>query len=124
MNLGDVNNQLDKFEREASDAVKQPEVANHILAIMVRGIFIHLRFLYAHFPTKSVHADYLFSIVWEAIERLENLGLKVLVVTADGVSPNRKFFRMHRKRSCAIKQRTPTLMILGHCSSYPMSYTS
>ena len=97
VDLGNVNDQLDKFERETGDAVEPPPVANHILAIMVRGIFIHLRFPYAHFPTRSVHGDYLFSIVWEAIERLENLGLKVLVVTADGASPNRKFFRMHRE---------------------------
>lgn len=97
VDLGAVNNQLDQFEGESSDIVKPIAVANHILAIMVRGIFIRLRFPYAHFPTRGVHADHLFSIVWEAVERLEKLGLKVLVVTADGASPNRKFFRMHKK---------------------------
>ncbi len=35
-----------------------------------------------------------FSVVREAIESLEKLGFKVLVVTADGATPNRIFFRM------------------------------
>ena len=33
--------------------------------------------------------------MWEAIERIERLGLKVVALTADGSSSNRKFFRMH-----------------------------
>lgn len=93
VDLGTLNEDLARFERDSSTQL--PPVANHILAIMIRGIFIHLRFPYAHFPTRGIHADHLFSIVWEAVERLETLGFKVLVITADGASPNRKFFRMH-----------------------------
>ena len=104
--LGAVNDQLDRFERESSDTLKPIAVANHILAIMIRGSFLHLRFPYAHFPTRGVHADYLFTIVWEAVERLEKLGLKVLVVTADGASPNRKFFRMHKKSRQSLCYKT------------------
>ena len=40
-------------------------------------------------------ADVLYPIVWEAIKRLESLGLKVLFITCDGASANRKFFKMH-----------------------------
>ncbi len=39
----------------------------------------------------------LWPIVWDAICRLETSGIKVLCVTADGGSSNRKFFRMHGK---------------------------
>ena len=44
-------------------------------------------------------ADFIFLIVWKAIETLEKLGFKVLVITADGASANRKFFRMHHNGS-------------------------
>ena len=74
-------------------------VATHILALMVRGVFTDLHFPFAHFPTKDVAGDHLFSVIWEAIERIERLGLKVVALTADGGSPNRKFFRMHTKSS-------------------------
>ena len=63
---------------------------------MVRGIFFKLEFPYAHFATEGITADLLFPIVWEGVHQLESIGLKVICITADGASPNRKFFRMHR----------------------------
>ena len=41
VNLGEVNDQLSKFEREASNNTEQSngEIATHILTIMIRGIF-------------------------------------------------------------------------------------
>ena len=41
VNLGEVNDQLAKFEREASNDTELSggEVATHILILMVRGIF-------------------------------------------------------------------------------------
>lgn len=38
-------------------------------------------------------------MVWEVIGAVESTGLKVIVVTTDGASPNRKFFRMHEDPS-------------------------
>ena len=101
VNLGEVNDQLAKFEREASNDTEPScgEVATHILTLMFRGIFFRLRFPYAHFPTTGITGDFIFLIVWEAVERLERLGFKVLVITADGASANRKFFRMHHNDS-------------------------
>lgn len=97
VNIGEVNNQLAKFEKKASNDTEPSsgEVATHILTVMVWGIFFWLRFPYTHFLTTSITGDFIFLIVWEAIERLERLGFKVLVITADGASANRKFFRMH-----------------------------
>lgn len=99
VNLGDVNDQLDKLQSKSSTDI--PEVATYVLTIMVRGVFTGLRFPYANFPTTSITGDSLFLIVWEAIERLEKLGFKVLVINADGASPNRKFFHMHSAKANA-----------------------
>ena len=68
------------------------EVATHTDFNGSRYFFFRLRFPYAHFPTTGITGDFIFLIVWEAIERLENLGFKVLVITADDASANRKFF--------------------------------
>ena len=34
--------------------------------------------------------------MWEAVRLLEADGIKVLCITADGASPNRNFFNMHK----------------------------
>lgn len=62
---------------------------------MVRGIMFKLEFPLAHFGTRDAAGDILFPIIWKAIRRLEAREFKVLCITADGASPNRKFFRMH-----------------------------
>ena len=51
--VGDVNNQLADFETQChqNDSGMNRPVATHILALMVRGIFMKLEFLYAHFLT-------------------------------------------------------------------------
>ena len=95
VNMGDIGDHLDQLERDIGNE-KTPHVATHVLTLMIRGIFFHLHFPYATFATTTIKSDYLFLIVWEAIERLEKCGFKVIVVTADGASPNRKFFRMHQ----------------------------
>ena len=47
-----------KFENSLSDDSIQPmPVASHMLTLMVRGLFIHFRFLYAYYPTDGVTAD-------------------------------------------------------------------
>ena len=92
VNLGDINQQLMELEKE--DQEERPPVAKQILALMVRGILFKLEFPYAHFCSCGVTGEELFPIVWEAIRRLEASEIKVLCVTADGASPNRKFFHM------------------------------
>ena len=90
-NLGDINDQLLQIEQGG----EQPTVAKHVLVLMVRGIMFKLEFPLAHFGTRDAAGDILFPIVWEAIRHLEARELKVLCITADGASPNRKLFRMH-----------------------------
>ena len=99
-----VDHQLDLEEKSTS---AEKPVATHILALMVRGLFTGLKFPYAHFTTKSLAGDDLFSIVWEGIEHLERAGFKVVAITADGASPNRKFFRMHSTEPITYKTPNP-----------------
>ena len=87
-NIGDINQELLRLEQESD----HPTVAKQILVLMVRGLLFKLEFPYAHFGTRNLSGDLIYPIVWEAVRRLE---LKVICVTADGASNNRKFFRMH-----------------------------
>ncbi|XP_062509723.1 uncharacterized protein LOC134185850 isoform X2 [Corticium candelabrum] len=72
--------------------------------LMVRGIFTSLRFPYVQFPCKTLSGDTLYPIVWEAIQRLELLGCKVLAIICDGASSNRSFFRIHSTKNSSEAQ--------------------
>ena len=89
VHLSDVENQLSESN------ISDNSVATHLLCLMVRGVFTGLHFPYAHFATAEVTGSSLFFMVWEAIERLERLGFKVIAVTGDGASTNRKLFNIH-----------------------------
>ena len=106
--LGDINDNLTKLENDinSSNEDYQPPISDHILVLMVRGLFFNLTFPYAHFPTNGIVADKMFTIVWDAIEQLEIIGFKVISVTADGASPNRKFFHMHSVQATALHKTT------------------
>ena len=100
VNLGKVNSHLLAFENHlksdassTSDYNLQP-LAKTVLVFMVRGLCSSLTFPYAQFPCASVTGDLLFQPFWEAVRRLELLGLKVLAATADGGSSNRRFFKI------------------------------
>ena len=93
-NLNDVSNELDCLEKNVNNV--QSELAKYLLVLMVRGVTSDLKFPLASFATSGITADYLYPIIWEAIELIEVVtGLKVLYVCCDGASPNRRFFEMH-----------------------------
>ena len=75
VDLGSFNEQLADLEGREGDSGHAP-VATHMLALMIRGMFLTLNFPYAHFPTEKLKADQLFVIIWEAVERLERLGFE------------------------------------------------
>ena len=130
IDLGTINNTLLKFESLLSDDSNQPmPVANHMLTFMVWGLFIHLQFPYAYYPTGGITADLLFPIVWEVVRNLECAGFKVISITGDEASQNRKFFRMHKSAcSCELnltlkslrklhtKWETPTARKISTCT--------
>ena len=102
VDLGPVNNTLLNFESSLSDpepTTPSWPVAKQMLIVMVRGVFIKLHFPYAHYPTSGITADLLFPLAWEVIRTLECAGFKVISITGDGASQNRKFFRMHQLAS-------------------------
>lgn len=74
-------------------------IVKTMLVFYVRGLFSDLEFPYAQFACKSLSGDLLFSPFWEAVYRLERMGLKVIAATGDDASPNRKFFRLHSQIS-------------------------
>ena len=84
------------MELEHSETGSQPSLATNMLVFMVRGLFLKLEYPYAQFPCASLSGEHLFPIVWGCIERLEACGFKVIALTADGASCNRKFFKMHQ----------------------------
>ena len=109
VNLGEVTNQLQEFERLCADdegRVDTPRIAKYVNSFMVRGVFVPMTFPYAEFATAGISADELFPLVWEAIKRLELLGLKVIFITCDGASQNRKFFNMHNTTKDEITYKT------------------
>ena len=106
VDLGSFNEQLADLENKGGNDSGHAPVATHVLALMVRGLFLPLSFPMAHFPTNKLTADKLFVIIWEAVERLERLGFKVIAITGDGASINRKFFKMHSGTHTAICYKT------------------
>ena len=73
-NLGEINTHLLAFENEINGSTAQ---AKTVMVLMVQGIFTKLQFAYAQFPVAKLTGDLLFDPFWEAISRLERLGLKV-----------------------------------------------
>ena len=96
-NLGDVNNCLVKFEASVQNEEPQEQLAKSMFVIMVRGLFNKLNFPYAQFACCNITGDLLMTPVWEAISRLERQGFKVLSLTCDGASSNRRLWQLHKE---------------------------
>lgn len=108
-NLGDLNDDLLQIEQGGEQLV----VAKHVLVVMVRGIMFKLEFPLAHFGTRDAAGD-ICSPLFGKLFVVWRLGsLKYCVShTADGASPNRKFFRMH----CSKKD--PETFLYKACNVY------
>lgn len=53
VDIGDINNRMRAFEATIDGNEKQEVIANHILTVMVRGVFFNITFPLASFPTKG-----------------------------------------------------------------------
>ena len=73
------------------------ELASYVLVFHVKSIVNPLSYSLATFATTGVTSTQLMSIFWKAVRYLESVNLKVIAATADGASPNRKFFKMHKE---------------------------
>lgn len=77
-NLGEINEHLMQFEKSLlDDTPLPPQPAKTMLVFMVRGLFNSLQFPYAQFPCVELSGDLLYEPFWEAVQRVENCGLKV-----------------------------------------------
>lgn len=78
VDIGEVNNHLLKYERVVKgEQPDTPPIAKSVMSFMVRGLFTSLRFPYAHFPCHKLTGELLIQPFWEAVYRLERMGLKV-----------------------------------------------
>ena len=81
MNLGDINNHLLALEQSMSLPDESTEVlARTMMVFMVKGLFSRLEFPYAHFPCHKLTGELIFDPFWDAVYRLERLGLKVCLL--------------------------------------------
>ena len=72
------------------------ELATHVLVFLVKSIVNPLSYSFATFATTGANSFHIFTMFWRAVMLLEGMNLKVIAATADGASPNRKFFKMHK----------------------------
>ena len=93
--LGDINNLIGKFERQAESGSLARPIAKCMLTFMVRGLLTSIKFVYAQFPCSSSKGCNIFVLVWEAIERLTRIGVKVLAIVCDGAKNNRRMLSLH-----------------------------
>ena len=78
----------------AATLIKPTELATHVLVFMLKSIVNPLSISLATFATTGVFSFQLMPIFWTAVRYLEKINLKV--ISADGASPNQKFFRIHK----------------------------
>ena len=110
IDIGDVNNHLLEYQmsiNNSNSVTSKPVLANSMLVFMVRGLLSNLEYPYAQFPCASLTGEQMFLPFWDAVSRLERCGFKVLAVTADGLSVNRHFFKLHGEESLVYKALNP-----------------
>lgn len=92
---GDINEHLQKLENEYTGSNKNVgKLASTMMVLMIRGLFTTFTFPYASFPSSSLTGEQLVPLIYEAILRIEQCGLKVSCLTMDGNSINRKLFKL------------------------------
>ena len=97
--MGKINDEMEEFGRLCSNdkndnSDKERHTAKYVMVFMVRGLCSNLQYTFGHFASEGFESDQIFHCAHEAARLLEGLGLKVRAITADGASPNRKFFNL------------------------------
>ena len=98
VDMGSVQNAIDDLEALLSNGYtkeRPPDKATHMFVFMAVSLFSEWKMPLAYFPTTTIKSSALFNVVWECIEMLEEREFKVLVLTCDGATPHRKFYKMH-----------------------------
>ena len=83
------------------------KLAESMLVLMARLLRRpSFSFPVAQYPTSSLSGDKLYPIVWDVIEALELNDLQVFCVSCDGLSANRRFFRIGSGPTLKISYKT------------------
>ena len=91
VDLGDTELNYGSFKRETET------LASHVLVFLLRSVVNPMKFNLANFGTTSASSFQLFPLFWKAVSILElQCNLKVISVTCDGASANRRFFKIHQ----------------------------
>ena len=104
--MGEINDEIEKFskamesqaatEKQFLEPGSDRNIAKYVIVFMVRGIFSNLQYAFGHFAGEGFDSDQIFPCALEAIRILESIGLCVRAITADGSSPNRNYFNLHK----------------------------
>ena len=70
VNLGDINMHLLALEKSMSSSPDE-SIEPTVLAFMVKGLFSHLEFPYAHFPCRNLTADLMLPVLGGRISARE-----------------------------------------------------
>jgi hypothetical protein len=97
---GDFNTKLNAFDVRLRQKAIENEVATHVLAVCIRGIFMKMENILGHFLTTTISGKELYDIIWAAVGCLNDIGLTVVAIVSDGISSNRKFFNIHKHEDC------------------------
>ena len=96
--MGEITNHLVKFEKSLTgESQLMPTIAGSMLILMMRGLLSNFNFPYTQFGCANLTGDQLVDPVWETIAQLERQRLKVLCLTSDGASTNRRLWSLHSK---------------------------
>jgi len=110
VNLGGINSQLLEFEKAVQNDTTVTPLATTMMTFMVRGLFSNLQFPYAQFPCHKIKGDLLFHPFWEAVYRLERIGLKVgmhIIVVTETL-----YITINTIKSCGMLSLVTDLLIL------------
>jgi len=103
------------LEQDKRSKTFRRPLAKCVLVFLIRGLFTHLKFPYAHFPTASTTGADLFPKV---ISRLTRLGLHIMTVTCDGA---RLLFSLHDEKMT--KRHTTSRMFTPN-AGHPIFFIS
>ena len=96
MELGDINEELNEFDRAINGFNQEKKLAPHVLCVMARGLFKHINYPLGYFSSCGFDSAQLFPVLWHATGILEMTGFKFDAMVSDGVSPNQRFYWLHQ----------------------------
>ena len=94
---GDINNELFEFHQRVENKIDTKLIVTHVLTFMVRGLCTSLEYPFAYYAANGFTSDQLFPCVWETVQVIETISLKVSFFTSDGALPNRRFYQLHKR---------------------------